>query len=73
MAAKPEIPALPEGRRAPVIEDYVAAQLAAAEAEIAAWAPGTKNVLDPAARLERVERYARWRHAGYLAGEITGL
>jgi hypothetical protein len=73
MAQKPEIPALPEGRPAPELEVYVASQLDAARAEIAAWEPGTKNVLDPEARLARAERYARWRHAGYVAGEITGL
>jgi hypothetical protein len=72
--ASGELPALPAGRNAPPLEEYVAHQLAITKSELELRGVlGRDAVDDVAGRLERTERYARWRHAGFVAGEIASL
>lgn len=63
------MPVLPEDRPAPSLEEYVALQVSITQHQIAAGVVTD----DPLGRLARTERYAKWRHAGYLAGHIEGL
>lgn len=67
---------------APDLEEYVAREvaitrrqleLAAAGSSAARARPADAAEVDDAGRLERTEKYARWRYAGYLAGEIDRL
>lgn len=54
---------------APPLEEYVAREVAITQRQI------DMGVVtdDPAGRLERTERYARWRWNGYVADEIESL
>lgn len=56
-------------RPAPPVEEYVAGELAITRAQLEL----RPDLDDHAGRLERTEKYARWRHAGYLAGEVSSL
>lgn len=78
--AEPALPDLPVGRAAPPVEEYVALQLAITRAELDARRdrggrerPADAADIDEAGRLERTEAYARYRHAGFVAGEIASL
>ena len=69
-----ELPALPAGRNAPPVEEYVAHQLAITRRELELRGVLARDAVDDGAgRLERTESYARWRHAGFVAGEIASL
>jgi hypothetical protein len=77
---EPRLPELPVGRAAPPVEEYVALQLAITRAELAARRdrggrerPADAADIDEAGRLARTEAYARYRHAGFVAGEIASL
>lgn len=65
------LPALPKDRPAPPAEEYVAA--AGRDARKAAEGRKYPNDEWIASVLAAAERYARWRHAGYVAGEIKSL
>ena len=72
------LPPLPEPVNPPDLELYVADAVRAARiaAEGRKYGPDTKEFdrdewIESAVR--SAERYARWRHAGYLAREITSL
>jgi len=66
----PGLPMLPIPENPPDLEVYVAEAVAAARVSAsarysdAAWVESA---------VSSAERYARWRHAGYAAGEISGL
>jgi hypothetical protein len=67
------------------VEVYVQAQLAATQAYTKRLWPLVKAPQDPSdvvdktspqaikERLERVEKYARWRYQGFLSGEVGSL
>lgn len=78
--AEPEFvePMILPGRPAPPIEEYVAQQLELTRVDIERRSRNRQQgdghlVVDAEDRLRRTEEYARWRHAGYLAGEIVSL
>jgi hypothetical protein len=65
---------------APDLEAYVANEVAVTRRQLelgekvgARERPADAAGVDPAGLLERTERYARWRYAGWLAGEIDSL
>lgn len=67
-----------EGREYPIVrncswteEQYVAHELAITKAEMDR---GLKDiVVDGVGRMERSEKYLRWRYRGFLAGQIAAL
>ncbi len=73
----------PRNRPAPPLEEYVEeARVGARAAALKRWETirppdDPKLRIDPREdvelRVQRAEEYARWRHAGYLAGEIAKL
>lgn len=73
----------PRNRPAPPVEAYVReARVGARVAAVKRWetirpSGDPKLRIDPKEdielRVQRAEDYARWRHAGYLAGEIAKL
>ena len=72
------MPELPAGRAAPPIEEYVAEQLGLTRRDVTVRARNRTEgegllVIDLEARLAKTEKYARWRHKGYVAGEIVSL
>ena len=64
------LPTLPIPENPPDLEQYVAEAVAAAR--ISASARYSDKAWIESA-VSSAERYARWRHAGYVAGEISGL
>lgn len=79
--AEPEAPVLPVievDRPAPPLEEYVAAQLALTRRDIEVRSRNRDTgeggfTVDSQDRLKRSEDYARWRYAGYKAGEVMAL
>ena len=61
---------LPIPENPPDLEQYVAEAVAAARISASARY-SDKTWIESA--VSSAERYARWRHAGYVAGEISGL
>lgn len=85
-SASPEpqgLPEIPKGRPAPALELYLADAREGARIEgERKWdrigpteSPSDRKarVDDIASRVRKAEEYARWRHAGYVAGEIASL
>lgn len=64
-------PSIVAGRPAPTLEEYIAQHVSAVMREMANGLKEAEHKDEN--RVARAERYARWRHAGYLAGEITSL
>ena len=64
------LPTLPIPENPPDLEQYVAEAVAAARISASARYSDAGWV---ESAVSSAERYARWRHAGYVAGEISGL
>ena len=64
------LPTLPIPENPPDLEVYVAEAVAAARISAGARYSDAGWV---ESAVSSAERYARWRHAGYVAGEISGL
>jgi hypothetical protein len=64
-----KLPAPVTARPAPPLEEYVAGEIAITRAQLEL----RPDLDDHKGRLERTEKYARWRYAGYLAGEVQSL
>jgi hypothetical protein len=65
------LPELPKGRPAPDVEEYVGEARLAVERLMK---QGLKDALyEGTDRTERAEEYARWRHEGYVNGEVASL
>ena len=69
-----ELPAIPAGRPAPALEEYVKLEVAITRAHLEATSGiAAEEMEDGTGRLQRSETYARWRHSSYMRGGKDGV